>query len=142
MTEYITDFSKHSLHHMEYTRVNEEQAEHVRSVMLTQDCRANFDVVLLPLTTPEERQAAAEEWAAYRQTVAHKRARDMGAVAVFDSRDDDNTPENLLALLENRGVEEGEGFVTHALMRVTRLTAGANTFDLIRGYYNKQAEAL
>jgi hypothetical protein len=138
MVEYIKDFSGHSLAALEYTRVNEEQAQHVRSVMGRPEYSKNFDVTFLPVETDEERQAAAQEWAAYREATSRVRARDMGAVALFDGRDD-NSVESLLGLLENKDIkaEDGESrFTTHALMRVVKRSSGVNVFDLISGYYS------
>ena len=102
--------------------------------MESPECQADFEVELLPLSTPEERRAAAEEWAAYHQAVGQVRARELGAVAVLSSRDE--SAEALLSLLEDGDSENRNGFVASALLRVIKKNDEAEVIDLLRGYYD------
>ncbi len=133
MTTYLSDFAPDSLPAAEYTRVNQEQAAHIRAAMEKPERQAQFDITFLPLETAEQRQAAAQEWAAYLQAVGSVKTREVGAFAVMSSKDE--SPEGLIRLLEDKDPEPGSRFITHALLRVVKKSDDAEVFELLREYY-------
>ena len=72
----------------EYSMVDDVQAGHILAAMEDATHLAIFEVTLLPLRSDEQRRAAAEEWSACKLAIGEVRAREMGAFAVFSSRDE------------------------------------------------------
>jgi len=137
MTEYTAALAPAKLPDILYTRVDREQAAYIESAMKLPENRASFDVSFLPLNTPEVRRAAAEEWAAYEQAKAQVEARERGAFLVLTSRD--YSSDAFLALLEDEdNIPEipFAPFVTHALLKAVKLTDDADTYQLVRDYYD------
>lgn len=98
----------------------------------------------MPLETPEQRRAAAEEWAGYEQAKGQTSAKKQGAALIYSSRD--RSPEALLRKLEDKDVVPdypvpgGQLWVTHALFKVVKLNTAANSIDLLREYYGLPKE--
>lgn len=136
MTIHVADFAPDQLPDIQYTRINEEQATHIRAAMELPENQERFDVTFLPIDTPEQRQAAAEEWAAYLQAKGDAKTKAAGAILVMSTRDE--TPEALRELLEDQDHVPGGPFATHALWKVVKKQPGAQTFDLLQTYYDSK----
>lgn len=136
MTEYIADFAPAELPDITYARVDQEQAACIEKAMELPENQTCFKVSFLPLETPEQRRAAAEEWAGYEQAKGQIDARERGAFMVVSTRD--RSPNALLALLEDQDripVIPFAPLVTHALVKVVKRRADTSIFQLMRGYY-------
>ena len=100
------------------------------------DNQANFEVSFLPLGSAEERQAAAAEWAAYKQAAGQVEARERGAALVVSSRDE--SPQALLDIIEDKNVVVTIPFapwVTHSVVKILKLHPDAKSYDLFRDYF-------
>ncbi len=121
----------------EYSRATAEQVEYIREAMELPENQAKFDVVLLPLDTPEQIRAAAEEWSAH-ETEELKHGRGVGEYGITDS-----SPEAYMRLLQDGDKGErssGGRLATHALVRMVRKTRQAHLYDLLRAYYEKDGQ--
>ena len=136
MTTHVAAFAPDQLPNIEYARVNEEQVAHIRAAMDLPENQERFDVSFLPVEAAEQRQAAAEEWAAYLQAKGDARIKAAGAVMAMSTRDE--SPEGLRELLEDEDHVPGGLFVTHALWKVVKKQPGAQSFDLLRTYYDSK----
>jgi len=133
MAEYIAALAPSELPNISYARINAEQAEYVRRAMQDPENQRHFDVAFLPVTTPDQRRAAAEEWAGYEQVKGHAEAAEAGAVFIFNSQD--RSPEAFVALLEDRDIKPETPWVTYALLKVINRTPGISDYELLRNYY-------
>lgn len=138
MTEYIAAFAPDDLPDIEYTRTDEVQAAHMRAAMELPENQARFELTFLTIETPEQRWAAALEWAGYLQAAGCVRARDEGAIFVTSSRDD--SPEALLRLIEDCDREDVNGFVTYAVTKTVKKIRGVSTYASLRTYNGDEEE--
>ena len=133
MTAHFSDMAPDTLPHINYLTVDDVQAAFVSEAMALELNQARFDVAFIPIDTPDARRVAAEEWADYKQALGDVEARERGAAAVFSTRDE--SAEALEALLENRVLSSLRSFGVHALLKVTLKADDANTYELLRAYY-------
>lgn len=138
MAEYIADFAPDNLPDIAYSGVNAEQLAHMQTAMELPENQANFELSLLPIDTPEQRQAVADEWAGYEQAKGAVVARQRGAFAVIDGKD--RSPQHFLERIEGRHDWVRIPFalfVRVAVAKVIKLNSGANEYDLLRTYYER-----
>lgn len=118
MAEYIADFAPENLPEIAYSRVDAEQAACMIKAMELLENQTNFEVTMLPIDTPEQRQAAAEEWAGYEQAKGNLETQNRGAFLFVDGRD--RSPEYFLKLIEDRDEARHipfAPFVTHGCIQ-------------------------
>lgn len=123
MAEYLAPLAPEEIADTMYTRISADDIEFVESQMKRPVQQANFEVTILPVDTPEQRLAAANQWAAYVQDKGQIEARERGAVLMLNSRDE--SPEAFLRLIEDKENDERPipyaPFVTGAVLRVKKL---------------------
>ena len=132
MNIHVSDLAPTDLPRIEYATLDDNQAGHISEAMTLAENKTKYDVTFIPIDTPEARLAAAEEWAAYKQAQGDIAAKERGAYVVMSSRDE--SPEALAKLLEEH-VYNPRYIVVHALSKIVLKTPEANTYDLMRSYY-------
>jgi hypothetical protein len=138
MAEYLAPLAPDDLPDFDYTRICFDDIEFVLRQMERPEQQANFEVTILPVDTPEQRLAAANEWAAYVQAKGQVEARKRGAVLMYSTRDE--SPEAYLRIIEDKENRDRPipyaPFVTAAVLRVKRLR-DAGLYELFREKYEK-----
>lgn len=102
-----------------YVRINIEQTALLKSAMQRLENQEQFDVTLLPISTLEERLAAAEEWAEYLQETGI-------------------TTEQRLDLLEDKDMTSPLNYGTFAFAKIVKKMSSAKPMGLLRDNYSYQ----
>lgn len=142
MAEYVADFAPDNLPDISYLRVSAGQLPFLIAAMELPEHQANFQISFLPIETPEQRKAAAEEWAGYEQAKGQVAARARGAFLVVDGKD--RSPQYFLDRIEDK---DGDStwipyapFVTAAVTKIVRLNPDADEYDIWKAYYEPDKE--
>lgn len=134
MAEYIAALAPDELPDIQYVMVNDEQMACMQQAIEDPENQANFEVAFLPVETPEQRQAAAEEWAIYLQTKHQVSARNLGAFMTISSRDE--SPEAFVKLIESKNPRpNSDTFVVAALSKIVKKNKDVSIFELLHEYY-------
>ena len=132
---HTSEFAPTSLPRIDYATINDDQAGHISEAMTLPENQDKYEVVFLPIDTPEARKAAAKEWADYTQAKGDVATSERGAVAVLSTRDE--SPEAFERLMEDH-LNTPE-FATHALMKVTLKADDSSVYDLMSSYHESKS---
>lgn len=127
MTAFFSDFAQEDLPRIEYFGVDHEQAE---CALKAAKKFVEYEVTLMPIDTPEEALATAQERDAHLQAKGDADAKEQGAVMIFSSRKELSPEEFAIKLHRDRA--------TQLLMRV-RLPKDASLYELFRDCYDKDS---
>lgn len=126
MPAYFAGFAQEDMPNIEYSGVNHEMAKWaLRAVPRL----AGYEVTIMPVDTPEEALATAQERAAHLQAEGEADARAQGAVFIVSSRKEDTSEEVAKKLHRERA--------SSLLLRV-RMPPGASSYELLRDYYSSE----
>lgn len=136
MTNYYSELAPDNLPLITYFITDYDLAGHMSEAMTSVENQAKFDLSYIPIDTPDARRIAAEEWADYKQARGDADARERGAYAILSSKDE--SPESFERTFEEFLVDPD--FSVHALAKITLKTHDAETYDIMRNYYEPAAE--
>ena len=134
MNIHLSDHAPTELPRIHYATVDDDQAAHISEAMTLEENQAKFDVSFIPIDTAEARHAAAEEWYAYKQALGAVAAKERGAYALINTRNE--SPEAIEKFLE-RQIPIPD-FAAHALLKVTLKSKKAKIHNLMRSFYESE----
>lgn len=124
MTTHISAFAQEDIPNIQYFGITPEQAEFALRAAPQLE---GYEVTLMPIDTPEEALATAQERAAHLLAVGDAAAKARGAFLVMSSREEPTPEEFALQLHRDRAAR--------LFMRV-RMPQGASSYELLREYYD------
>lgn len=127
MTEHFAAFAQDDIPNIEYLTMDQEQA---RCALSAATRLTEYEVSLMPINTPEEALASAQERAAHKNAVGNAMVRKRGAVAIFSSRKEPSPEEFAHQLYQDSD--------TRLFMKI-RMPEGASVFELLREYYESDS---
>ena len=126
MTTHLSAFAQEDVPNIHYFGITPEQAEFA---LRAAPHLVGYEVTLMPIDTPEQALATAQEWAAHQQAAGNAAAQERGAVMVVSTRKEP-TPEQLAIQLHRERARQ--------LFMRARMPEGASGYELLREYYDSK----